>query len=354
MPNDTYENYGYPSAFAFRGRLGQPFQADEYNGMLVSDNLPQGTRICQSGRVYCISTAAGTAKAPVGTVGTTTAAFALWNGNAVTTKYCMVVTEVEARLVSGTAPVGSTMTLGLSSAVQGSAVSGYSGVVGPKSLSNSTGRTSQAVIGGAITLAGAPVWRGVASTTVAPPARRPGPGRLGHVAAVGLDVHLRRDRTRPRLVPDLTPGAAQDPSRPFPYGGTDARPQDRLLDLRRGPEEAARRAHRQGDPGAPASPRPHGGDVRRGRQAPRPREDGRRRRGRGEQAALRVPEEAAQERGGRLGAQRAAGPDRQRHPQHAHRGVVSPMTTATDAPPVEIKEFLERDAPPNTLERFRS
>jgi hypothetical protein len=167
MPNDTYENYGYPSAFAFRGRLGQPFQADEYNGMLVSDNLPQGTRICQSGRVYCISTAAGTAKAPVGTVGTTTAAFALWNGNAVTTKYCMVVTEVEARLVSGTAPVGSTMTLGLSSAVQGSAVSGYSGVVGPKSLSNSTGRTSQAVIGGAITLAGAPVWRGVASTTVA-------------------------------------------------------------------------------------------------------------------------------------------------------------------------------------------
>src|ERR1043166_2292937 len=124
MPNDTYENYGYPSAFAFRGRLGQPFQADEYNGMLVSDNLPQGTRICQSGRVYCISTA----------VGTTTAAFALWNGNAVTTKYCMVVTEVEARLVSGTAPVGSTMTLGLSSAVPGSAVSGYSRVVRPKAL----------------------------------------------------------------------------------------------------------------------------------------------------------------------------------------------------------------------------
>jgi hypothetical protein len=28
------------------------------------------------------------------------------------------------------------------------------------------------------------------------------------------------------------------------------------------------------------------------------------------------------------------------------------MTTATDAPPVEIKEFLERDARTNTLERF--
>jgi hypothetical protein len=51
--------------------------------------------------------------------------------------------------------------------VQAAAVSGYSGVIGPKSLSASTGRTSQAVIGGAITLAGAPVWRGVATASVA-------------------------------------------------------------------------------------------------------------------------------------------------------------------------------------------
>ncbi len=46
--------------------------------------------------------------------------------------------EVEARLVSGTAPIGSTMTLGLSSVAQASAVSAYASIVGPKSLSAST------------------------------------------------------------------------------------------------------------------------------------------------------------------------------------------------------------------------
>lgn len=167
MAQENTNLAGYPTAFSFKGRVENQITADGYQGLVVSQQLPPLALLAQSGKVYSISTAGGTAKAPVGTVGTTTAAFALWNGNAATTKYCLVLLEVEARLVSGTAPVGSTMTLGVSPTVQSSAVSAYAGVVGPKSQSASSSRASAAIIGGAITLAGAPVWRGVASSYVA-------------------------------------------------------------------------------------------------------------------------------------------------------------------------------------------
>lgn len=167
MALGTDEINSFPAAFIFKGRSQSPIQSDEYNGLLVSQQLPSLARLAQSGRIFSISTAAGTAKAPVATVGTTTAAFALWNGNAVTTKRCLVLIEVEARLVSGTAPVGSTAMLGLSKTVQSAAVAAYAGVVGPISNSGSTSYASLALIGGAITLAAAPVWRGVAQTGVA-------------------------------------------------------------------------------------------------------------------------------------------------------------------------------------------
>lgn len=179
MPNDTYENYGYPSSFNYTARgTGQPFRSDNYNGMLVSENLPRGTKLVQGGMVYAISTAGGTAKAPVTAVPTTTASFAFWNGNAVTTKYCCVILEIEARLISGTSPVGASMLCGLSPTVQAAAVSGYSGVVGGKSLSASTVRASAAIIGGAITLAGAPVWRGIGNSSVAIAAGAAGGGGM--------------------------------------------------------------------------------------------------------------------------------------------------------------------------------
>ena len=124
----------------------------------VAQLEPRYQEIARLGRMYSISTAGGTAKAPVASVGTTTAAFALFNGNAATTRYQIVLIEVAVFIVSGTPALGGSVMMGMSPTVQAAAVSGYSGVVGPKSLSGSTSRTSQAVIGGAITLAGAPVW----------------------------------------------------------------------------------------------------------------------------------------------------------------------------------------------------
>lgn len=148
----------------------QPYtSATETGAVRVSAGEPQYADACRAGRVYCISTAAGTAKAPVTSIGTTTAAFALWNGNAASTKYNLEIIEVVAFLVSGTAgSTGSSMMAGLSSAAQASAVSAYAGVIGPKSMSSSTTRTSAAILGGAITLAGAPVWRHIGGIQTAP------------------------------------------------------------------------------------------------------------------------------------------------------------------------------------------
>lgn len=123
--------------------------------------------LSKSGKLFTYSTAGGTAKAPVSAIGTTTAAFALWNGNTVASQINLEVHEVAAFLVSGTAPLGSTFIAGLSPSAQASAVSAYASIVGPKSLNNSAARASSAIIGGAITLAAAPVWRQIGAVNVA-------------------------------------------------------------------------------------------------------------------------------------------------------------------------------------------
>lgn len=146
----------------------RPMMSATHTGAVkVAQIDPPYAALCRGGHLYAYSTAGGTAKAPVSAIGTTTAAFALWNGNAAGSGYNIEVVDAVAFLVSGTAPVGSTAIAGLSSAAQASAVSAYSGVVGPKALNASTARTSQAIIGGAITLAGAPVWVQIGTSHVA-------------------------------------------------------------------------------------------------------------------------------------------------------------------------------------------
>ena len=161
MPDPTAQ-LCYPRTTLVQVQPGGTYGAgaDQFGYLGHSNILPRFSMLTQAGFNYSISTAAGTAKAPVAVVPTTTASFALYNGNAVLGGgYYIHLLKVSCFAVSGTGAVGGSVLVGLSPTVQAAAVSGYAGVVGPKSLSSSPSvRTSLAVVGGAITLAGAPVW----------------------------------------------------------------------------------------------------------------------------------------------------------------------------------------------------
>jgi len=127
----------------------------------VSQITPKYLALAQNGLVYGISAGVvANAKIPIVDVGTTTAAWALYNGNATGNGgYALHVLRVGVWLASGTSDIGFSLIAGMSTAVQASAVTNATGIVGPKSLSSSASqRTSLATLGGAVTLAGAPSW----------------------------------------------------------------------------------------------------------------------------------------------------------------------------------------------------
>ena len=115
--------------------------------------------LCLAGRMFAISAGVvANAKAPIQDLGTTTAAWALWNGNTVASNRYLILDTVGVHLASGTSDIGATLWAGLSPTAQASAVSSATGIVGPKNLAASTTLTSAAIMGGAVTLAGAPAW----------------------------------------------------------------------------------------------------------------------------------------------------------------------------------------------------
>ena len=58
--------------------------------------------------------------------------------------------------------------MGVSPTVQGSALTAYTGSIGPICQSGPSTRVSSALIAGAVTLAGAPAWRHIAGIQTAP------------------------------------------------------------------------------------------------------------------------------------------------------------------------------------------
>lgn len=134
-------------------------------------------QLARLGLLYCISAGVvANAKAPVTDIGTTTAAWALYNGNTAASGINLYVGKVGVHLASGTSDIGATLWMGMSPTAQSSAVSAATGIVGPKSLSASSARTSLAVLGGAVTLAGAPAWVPIGGLANHAAAATPGSG----------------------------------------------------------------------------------------------------------------------------------------------------------------------------------
>ena len=101
------------------------------------------------------------AVAPVQDLGTTTAGWALYNGNAAGGKSYEVLMAF-AYQASGTSGLGAALLLGSSTLVQAAAVAAGTGTL-VKAMGSSSGAGANATLGNAITLAGAPAWVCVAS-----------------------------------------------------------------------------------------------------------------------------------------------------------------------------------------------
>jgi hypothetical protein len=146
-------------------------------GLRVSNVDPAYASLAINGSTYALSAGVvANAKVPITDFGTTTAAWALYNGSATGAGgYAVIPLFISLHLASGTAAVGATLLAGMSTAAQSSAVTSNTGIVGPKSLSGSSARTSLATLGGAVTLAGAPAWVPIAAVQN-PAATTPGSG----------------------------------------------------------------------------------------------------------------------------------------------------------------------------------
>jgi hypothetical protein len=130
-----------------------PLQLMPSGALHVQTITPPMFEWARAQKLYGANTGAGTAKAPVTAMPTTTATWALYNGY--TGKY-LVVTRIYNWSVSGTLGLGMSLIAGLSTAAQSSAPTAYSSSVHAALQPGSP--TTQGVFANAVTLAGAPVW----------------------------------------------------------------------------------------------------------------------------------------------------------------------------------------------------
>ena len=137
----------------------QPLRMSQSRGLLVEQSLPKYTEIAYNRRIFAANTGAGTAKAPVATIPTTTATWALYNGYSDGTH--LVVLKMTCHSVSGTLGLGMSLLGGLCPGAQASAASTYSNSV--KHPVSGSGHASEAIFANAVTLATAPVWITLAS-----------------------------------------------------------------------------------------------------------------------------------------------------------------------------------------------
>lgn len=130
----------------------------QHGAVFTADQEFKYQELARAGRLYGANTGAGTAIAPVTSLPTTTATWALYNGYA---SRKLVVKDIYCYSVSGTLGLGMSLLAGLSSTVQASAASAYASSV--KAGINPNQPTSSAVFAQNVTLAGAPVWSVLAS-----------------------------------------------------------------------------------------------------------------------------------------------------------------------------------------------
>lgn len=99
------------------------------------------------------------AVAPLQEMPTTASMYALQNQYSADSRIHLVIDQVSVFLFSGTGAVGGAVLIaGIPASPHASALSNGTGVVGPKSNTGSTARTSQAVWAAAPTLASTPAW----------------------------------------------------------------------------------------------------------------------------------------------------------------------------------------------------
>ena len=157
MSTDMQRGFVQNAASLPRGGVS-PLQLLPTGGLHVQTVNPKYLEYARSQRLYAASTGAGTAIAPDASLPTTTAKWALYNGD--TGKY-LVVLKITAHSVSGTLGLGMSLLAGLSSTAQASAASAYASSV-HKAITPGSPATN-AVFSQNVTLAGAPIWVNVGS-----------------------------------------------------------------------------------------------------------------------------------------------------------------------------------------------
>ncbi len=137
----------------------QKLRMSQNRGLLVETGLPKYTDLAYHRRIFAANTGAGTAKAPVADLPTTTAIWGLYNGYEDGTH--LVILKMTCDSVSGTLGLGLSMLGCVCPTPQAAAATVYaSSVMAPVS---GGGVKSKAIFANAVTLASAPVWITIAS-----------------------------------------------------------------------------------------------------------------------------------------------------------------------------------------------
>ncbi len=127
----------------------------------VAQGIPSRAELARQGRIFTVTTAAGTAIPPVVAHPTLTATFFLYNGNPKSGTRGLYVLDVWAWLESGTAGLGGTLITAVTLAEQTTVPSAYSGTV-KSGTSGKNGSDTGGILANAHTITGGqPAWRGV-------------------------------------------------------------------------------------------------------------------------------------------------------------------------------------------------
>jgi len=139
--------------------LSEQFRSTDNLSLAVDLTNPALVELARLGKIFSANTGAGTAKAPDTALPTTTAVWALWNGNATgsTPCTCLVILQIASHAVSGTLGLGMGLVAGMSTVTQ-VATTAYSSAVQATSTMGASTTASKAIFSNNVTLAGAPCW----------------------------------------------------------------------------------------------------------------------------------------------------------------------------------------------------
>jgi hypothetical protein len=138
----------------------QTLRLSPFRSAFVDQVLPSRAELVRMGKVFSANLgtgAAATGTQSVAQMPTTATIMALWNGNTVASNIHLVILKVSAWVFAGTMGLGKSMICGTSTASQ-TVVTKGTGAVGPTNNLLTSTNTSNAIIGQATVLGGAPAW----------------------------------------------------------------------------------------------------------------------------------------------------------------------------------------------------